>query len=313
MAASAVMAGPADPAVEIDGPWTHRAVSAGGTRFHVAEIGRGPLVLFIHGFPEFWWTWRRQLVTLSDAGYRAAAIDLRGYGGSDKPPRGYDLMTLADDAAGLVRALGESSAIVVGHALGGLLAWTMGACHPKIVRRLVAVSAPHPLRLREAIRRSPRQQGWAIRHAAGFQLPMWPERRLVRDDARFVGNLLRGWSAPGWPDERTERIYRRAAQIPGMAHCSLECYRWLFRSVPRPDGIRYARRMRTQIQVPTLHLHGALDPCVLPRSAQGSGRYVERPYRWKLIEGAGHFPHEERPHAFDAELIGWLADGEPDR
>ncbi|MBX6769877.1 MAG: alpha/beta fold hydrolase, partial [Actinomadura rubrobrunea] len=100
--------------VEVDGPWTHRAVSAGGTRFHVVEAGEGPLVLLLHGFPMFWWTWHHQMVSLPRAGYRAAAVDLRGYGGSDKPPRGYDLVTLAEDAAGLVRALGEANAIVVG-------------------------------------------------------------------------------------------------------------------------------------------------------------------------------------------------------
>src|SRR5215469_11782782 len=76
-----------------DGPWSHRSVSANGTRFHIAENGDGPLVLLLHGFPQFWWTWRRQLGTLASAGYRAVAVDLRGYGGSDKPPRGYDLVT----------------------------------------------------------------------------------------------------------------------------------------------------------------------------------------------------------------------------
>ena len=85
------------------------------------------------------------------------------------------------------------------------------------------------------------------------------------------------------------------------------------RSMLRPDGLRYARRMRSPIRVPVLHLHGALDKYVLPRSAQGSGRYVEAPYRGKLIEGAGHFPHEERTQSFDEELLGWLADPEPDR
>ncbi len=95
---------------------------------------------------------------------RAAAVDLRGYGGSDKPPRGYDLVTLAGDAAGLVRALGEANAIVVGHDWGGLLAWTTAVYHPKIVQRLAVVSAPHPLRLRQAIVSDPRGQGWATRH-----------------------------------------------------------------------------------------------------------------------------------------------------
>src|ERR1035438_7772332 len=78
-----------EAAVYVEGPWSHRAVSANGTRLHIAESGDGPLVLLLHGFPEFWWTWREQLATLSAAGYRAVAPDLRGYGGSDKPPPGH--------------------------------------------------------------------------------------------------------------------------------------------------------------------------------------------------------------------------------
>jgi pimeloyl-ACP methyl ester carboxylesterase len=297
----------------VDGPWRHHTVSAAGCRFHVVEAGEGPLILLLHGFPEFWWSWHRQLVSLAKAGYRAVAVDLRGYGGSDKPPRGYDLPTLAGDVAGLVRALGEANAIIVGHDWGGLLAWTMGAYHPKVVQRLAAVSVPHPLRLRHAVRSDVTGQFWATRHAFEFQLPVRPERRLVRDDGLLVAQLLRSWSGPGWPDERSERLYRSAIQIPGVAHCALEYHRWLMRSLPRPDGLRYARRMREPIRVPTLQLHGSLDRCVLPRSAQGSGRYVEASYRWAPIEGAGHFPHEERPEAFDAQLLRWLNDPEPDR
>ena len=93
------MARQSESSIYLDGPWSHRSVSANGTRFHIAEHGEGPLVLLLHGFPEFWWTWRRQLSSLSAAGYRVVAPDLRGYGGSDKPPRGYDLVTAASDAA----------------------------------------------------------------------------------------------------------------------------------------------------------------------------------------------------------------------
>src|SRR5918992_4221940 len=98
----------------VDGPWAHRFVSANGSRFHVVELGSGPLVLLLHGFPEFWWSWRHQLVGLADAGFRAVAVDLRGYGDSDKPPRGYDAWTLAGDVGGLVKDLGGAE----GH-LGG--------------------------------------------------------------------------------------------------------------------------------------------------------------------------------------------------
>ena len=109
------------------------------------------------------------------------------------------------------------------------------------------------------------------------------------------------------------RAYRDAFRIPTVAHCALEYHRWFARSQLRPDGLRYARPMRAEIEAPTLQLHGALDRCILPRTAQGSSSYVAAPYRWRLIEGAGHFPHEERPEQFDAELICWLADPEPDR
>src|SRR6266513_3593698 len=153
------MAGGADAVVQIGGPWAHRSISANGTRFHAAESGDGPLVLLLHGFPEFWWSWRYQLPSLARAGFRAVAADLRGYGGSDKPPRGYDLVTAASDVAGLVRSLGEANAVVVGHDWGGLVAWTMATYFPKVVRRLAVVSVADPLRMRatlviDAVRRA---------------------------------------------------------------------------------------------------------------------------------------------------------------
>ena len=135
------MARPGDVAraVEIPGPWTHRYVAANGARFHVAEAtdpsADGPLVLLLHGFPEFWWVWRAQLPALAEAGYRAVAMDLRGYGGSDKTPRGYDPVTLAQDVSGVVKALGERSAVVVGHGWGGYAAWATAVLHPREVPR----------------------------------------------------------------------------------------------------------------------------------------------------------------------------------
>ena len=313
----------AEPVIQLAGPWTHRSVTANGARFHIASMGDGPLVLLLHGFPEFWWTWRHQLVTLAAAGYRAVATDLRGYGGSDKPPRGYDLITAAADAAGLIRALGEANATVVGHDWGGLTAWTLAAYFPKSVHRMAVVSAAHPLRMRARMLASPLRISRALAQSdrtAGhggyplaFQVPMLPERQLLRNGGALVGEILSSWSAPGWPDQETARVYQRAMRIPPVAHTSLEYHRWFVRSTLRPDGLRYARQMRSPVTAPVLHLHGAADPCLPPQAARGAGQYVEGPYRWKVIEGAGHFPHEERPAAFDAELLGWLADPEPER
>jgi pimeloyl-ACP methyl ester carboxylesterase len=301
-----------DPVVTLPGPWAHRTVSANGTRYHVVEAGSGPLVLLLHGFPEFWWAWRHQLTSFAAAGYRVVAADLRGYGGSDHPPRGYDLPSLSDDAAALVRSLGESDAVIVGHDWGGLIGWTCAVRHPKVVRRLVAVSTPHPRRLRASVLGHASQLR-ASGHAFSYQTPWAPERKLRADDAAEVGRLLHEWAAPGWPDEETTRIYRAAFQIGNTPFCALEYFRWVVRSLPRPDGVRYASSMATPIDVPVLQVHGAADPVVLPTSAQGSSQYVTAPYRWRLLEGVGHFPHEEDPQRFDATVLEWLNDPEPDR
>ena len=294
-----------ESAVLVDGPWAHRDIAANGIRLHVVQQGDGPLVVLLHGFPEFWWSWRHQITGLAAAGYRVVAPDLRGYGASDKPPRGYDAPTLAADIAGLVRAMGEPTATIVGHDWGAHLAWTLAALHTPLVERIVAISAPHPLRWLPAF--AHRRQRRASSYMARFQLPWHPERWLVADDARNVGALLQAWGGPGFPDPETERRNRDAMQILAAPHCALEYYRWAVRSVPRNDGRRFRTAMTRPVTVPTLQLHGALDPCVLPDTAAGSGRYVVADYRWQLMEGVGHFPHQERPDVVTDAILDWCA------
>jgi pimeloyl-ACP methyl ester carboxylesterase len=294
---------PPDPSsVLVPGPWTHRDVGANGQKFHVAELGEGPLVLLLHGFPQFWWTWRDQLTGLAAAGWRAVAVDLRGYGASDKPPRGYDAVTLSSDIAGLVRALGERDAVIVGHDWGGFLGWTVGALHPTVVRQLVVLSMPHPLRLRQAITH-PGAQLRASAHIFRFQTPWQPERALVADDAEQIAELLRAWAGPDFPYAEVATRYRQHAQIPGVVHSALEYFRWVIRSQMRPDGARFARAMTTRIEAPTLQIQGLLDPCMLASSARGIGSLVGDRYELVELEGVGHFPAEERP-AHITTLIG---------
>ncbi|WP_281891544.1 alpha/beta fold hydrolase [Phytohabitans aurantiacus] len=294
--------------VLVDGPWTHRFVGANGTRFHVVEAGSGPLVLFLHGFPEFWYAWHELLPAVAGAGFRAVAVDLRGYGASDKPPRGYDGYTMAADVTGLIRALGERSANIVGAGFGGMLGWTAAAFHPKMVRRLVVLGAAHPLRLRAALFNDPRGQISASAPTLRFQLPRY-EHILTRNDAALVGEFLRRGGGPDWvqgeafPDY--ERRCREAMQIPQAAFCALEAYRWAFRSVLRLHGYRFVKLMQQPLVTPTLQLHGALDTSVLPRTAQGSSRYVIAPYEWRLLDGVGHFPHVETPDVILGEVLRW--------
>ena len=293
--------------VLLPGPWAHRDISANGVRLHAAEAGSGPLVLLLHGFPQFWWAWRSQLTGLAAAGLRVVAPDLRGYGASDKPPRGYDLPTAAADAAAVVRALGETEAVVVGSDWGGLVGWTMAALHPRSVRRLVVVSAAHPRRLRASV--TDARQRRALAPALGFQLPRLPERRLTRADDDPVAELMRRWAGPSWAStaDFAEAVtrYRSAARIPQAAYGAMEYYRWAGRSQLRPDGWRFARRMAAPITAPTLQLHGALDPYVLPSTALGSGRYVAGAYEWRALPGIGHFPHEESPTTVTDAIARW--------
>jgi pimeloyl-ACP methyl ester carboxylesterase len=300
------MSGASD--IALDGPWEHRTIAAQGARFHVAEMGEGPLVLLLHGFPQFWWAWRHQLPALARAGYRAVAMDLRGFGGSDHTPRGYDLPSLSGDVASVIASLGARDAAVVGHDWGGLVAWTLACYEPKSVRRLVAVSAPHPLLLQGALLLRPAQ----TKNLWSMQPPWLPERAFRGASSSRVDALLHQWSAPGWPDLPTAFTYRRAFAKGNTAYCAAEYHRWFVRSAVRPDGARFRARLQTPVRVPVLHVQGALDGCYPPALAYGSGRYVEGPYRWRLLDGVGHFPHEEDADRFTSELVGWLADPELD-
>lgn len=306
-----------DPStVRIPGPWTHRDVSANGIRLHVAEAGTGPLVLLLHSFPEFWWAWRDQLTALSAAGYRAVAADLRGYGDSDKPPRGYDGWTLAGDVAGLIKALGETRAHLVGHAWGGMIGWTVAALHPRLVASVTAVAAPHPLALRSAVRRGVlrRQdnQAAAISRVFRAQLPWLPERNLADDDAAVVERLLRQWGGPRWTVStefaEVAAADRAAMRVPGVAHSALEYFRWAMRSQLRGDGHRFADELNRRLAVPVLQVHGTLDPYLLESTARASREWLPPNVRYRSLADVGHFPHHEAPATLDDLLIEFLGD-----
>ena len=288
--------------VLVDGPWTHRDVTAGGLRFHVAECGpsNGPLVLLLHGFPEYWWAWRHQLVALGAAGFHAVAPDLRGYGATDKPPRGYDPGTLSADIAGLIRALGADDCVLVGHDWGGALAWSTATLQPQVVRRLAVLGMPHPSRFTQALR-TDRHQLRASAYIGGFQLPRAPEAKLV--DGDLVARLLRRWGGPGFPDAETESRCTQAMRVPGAAHSALEYYRWAVRSLLRPSGANYRRQMAAGVAMPVLQLHGALDTCMLPTTAQGSGDYAHGGYELLVLDGVGHFVQQEAADLVSALLV----------
>jgi pimeloyl-ACP methyl ester carboxylesterase len=207
-----------------------------------------------------------------------------------------------------VTALGEQDAVLVGNDVGGLLTWTVAAQHPQVVRRIAVLGAAHPLRLRQAVLSDKAQRRASSYALNTFQIPRRGERLLTEDPA-YLRQLFDTWSGPRWrgsPSYSTAtRRYAEAMRIHPVAHCSLEFFRWAVRSLPRPDGRAYARSMQRPIGRPVLQLHGDLDRCVLPSTAQGSSRHVSADYEWRLLAGVGHFPQHERPEQVSDELIRW--------
>jgi pimeloyl-ACP methyl ester carboxylesterase len=288
----------------IPGPWSHAFVPAHGGRFHVAltgpEDGTAPLVVLLHAFPQFWWAWRHQLIALGDAGFRVAAMDLRGFGASDKPPIGHATPALVRDVAGVIRSLGARSAVVVGHGLGGTIAWSIPTLAPSVTRAVAVVANPHPVTL-HTIRPGLLPVG-AAAQVAQFQLPWFPERSL-RSGA-LVEKILRGWAAPGW--EPPVARYVAAMRLPFVAHSAMEHLRWLVRSTPRPDGGRYLAAVRTEIEVPVLHVEGGQDRFLGHSTARRDSGWVTGPFRAETIPGAGHFLPEEAPRRLSELLVDWL-------
>lgn len=302
------MAGAGVRDILIDGPWQHRDLSANGIRFHLAgglhDDPLRPLVVLLHGFGEFWWAWRHQIPALDEAGFRVAALDLRGYGASDKTPRGYDPQTTALDIAGVIRSLGHRDAVLVGHDWGGMAAWSTLAFAPDQVRGLVSVAAPHPLSF-------PWRQGLfgpGPGNLAFFQVPLMPERRIMADDGGYVENLLRSRAAGGseFLSETDARHYRDALMLWPSPHCALEYQRMFVRNQIRTAGREYRRALRRSNDIPLLSIHGQADPLV-PQSAMAAAtRYVTGQHDLVDLPGVGHLPHEEAPTTVTDLLLDWL-------
>ena len=288
-----------------DGPWRHRDLSANGSLFHVVEQGEGPLVVLLHGFPLFWWTWRDLIPALADQGFRVVAIDMRGYGGSDHPPHGYDPTTLAEDTAAIIRGLGEDHATVIGHGWGGIVAWTLGVLHSDLVDGIVVVNAPHPRRMRQAML-TDRRQRRAMGFIWGLQVPFWPERTLRSSGAARIEDFLREWSHDdSWLDDDTLERYRTAFLRWPTAHTAIESYRWAVRSVYRTDGVTYMSRMEQPLSTDVLLITGSNNPLLRPETADGSQEYVTGRFTHQSLP-AGHFPHEESPREFRSVVVEWL-------
>jgi len=286
---------------EIDAPLRHHFAALPDVRLHYVEAGEGPLVVLLHGFPEFWYGWRHQIPALARAGFRVVAPDLRGYGRSECP-RGvasYGLERLVDDVSALVRHLGNSPAVLVGHDWGGLVAWWAAMLRPQCVSRLVIANCPHPDHV-GAMLVDPEQvrRAWYMPLLA---LPMLPERWLAwRNWSGLRRILTSGSERPGAFTSGELDRYVEAFASSGTTG-PLAYYRALLRH--RPATLR---AMVRPIEVPTQVIWGARDRWL-------SRAFAEPPAKWvwdarlDFVAEAGHFVHADRPEDFNRLLLGFLA------
>ena len=280
-------------------PMAGEMVDVGQVRLHVVREGSGPPVVLLHGFPEYWYSWRHQIKALAEAGYEAIAPDLRGYNLSDKPlgVKAYRKEQLCGDVDGLIRALGHDRAVVVGHDWGGVVAWHTAELHPERVSRLVVMNCPHPAIMAKRIW-LPRQlrRSWYV---FLFQLPRIPEKRVLSRD--FVKAAFRGWAVnkDAFPDEVLDR-FREALQQPGAATAAINYYRAALR---RPSF--HAR----PIDCPTLLIWGDQDRALGPELIPGTER-IAPDLRVEHIPDSSHWVQQDAPEEVNRLLLDFLGDPE---
>jgi pimeloyl-ACP methyl ester carboxylesterase len=282
----------------------HHQISTNGIRLHVVQSGpaRGPLVLLLHGFPEFWYGWRYQLPYLAAAGYRVWAPDQRGYNLSDKPTgvTAYRLEVLAADVLGLIDAAGQEKAYVVGHDWGGLVGWWIASHAPHRLARMVAINAPHGAVMRQHLRRRPTQ--WLKSAYIGFfQLPWLPELVSRMGHWRLLVRAIQRSSRPGTFSETDLEQYRQAWAQPQAYRAMLHWYRAVVRKPPRLSVHR-------PTTVPTLLIWGAQDAFLGLDLARSSMALCQDGQLAMLEEGT-HWVHHEEPARVNVLIETFLRDG----
>ena len=287
---------------------TPRSLQVGPLTFSAWEMGKGPLALCLHGFPDTARTWRLLLPALAQAGYRAVAVTARGYEPSSQPADAdYSTAALASDVPGLLDALGADRCHLIGHDWGASIAYAAAAASPERVASLTTLAVPHPAAFAQALTKDIGQllRSWYMTY---FQLKGRPEQVLPRDDFAFLERLWRAWS-PGWTiPEADLAAVKQTFRAPGVLEAALAYYRIAFdRTHPRAAEAR--RIFSAPIQAPTLGLTGERDGCIsaavfqrcMPPALFAGGMRVQ------VIPGAGHFLQLEQPEAVNEAILAFLA------
>jgi epoxide hydrolase 4 len=274
----------------------------GEVRLHYVEEGEGPLVVLLHGFPEFWFSWRFQIPALAAAGFRVVAPDMRGYNLSSRPSKvaAYDTDRLAADVRGLIRELGAERALLAGHDWGAAAAWITAMNHPEVVERLAILNVPHPRRMLEGLR-TPRQlaRSWYVLF---FQLPWLPE----------LSARVRGWwswrslfereARPGAFTPQDIERYVEAWSQPGAPTGMINYYRAAFRESP----LRAEARIRP-VEAPTLVIWGQRDRHLGAELAEPEAADVPNLERVVRLPEASHWVHQDEPQRVSELLVDFFS------
>ncbi|OKK07216.1 alpha/beta fold hydrolase [Streptomyces sp. CB02400] len=314
---------------------THRLVSSPGGRIHLAEQGTGPLVLLVHGFPESWYSWRHQLPALAAAGYRAVAVDVRGYGRSSRPAAtdAYRMLDLVADNVAVVHALGEESAVVVGHDWGAAIAANSALLRPDVFRAVALLSVPY------TPRGGPRPSdvfagmgGDEEFYVSYFQEPGRAEAEIEPDVRGWLAGLYAALSAdtmpaPGAPDPHfvgrggTMRDRFPAGRLPGwLSERDLDVYAGEFERTGMTGALDRYRNMDRDwedlaafdgapISQPSLFVGGGLDASTTWLADAIEAYPVTLPglVSSHLLDDCGHWIQQERPEEVNRLLTEWLA------
>ncbi len=277
-----------------------------GVRLHFASAGPadGRLVVLLHGFPEFWWSWRHQLEALAAAGYRVLAPDMRGFAQSEKPAgvRSYGVELLARDVAELVRHEGRASAIVVGHDWGAVVAWQVAMRHPEVVERLGVLNVPHPRRMLEGLlTREQLRKSWYIFF---FQVPRLPERVLSRHDFARLREVFRD---DGFDEDEIDP-YVDAFRYPGALTAALNYYRAAARDTLVDLVLGRAVARDRPVTCPVLVLWGRRDRVLGAELAAPPPDLVPNA-TVEVVEHATHWLQHDAPDLVNARLLAFFEAG----
>jgi pimeloyl-ACP methyl ester carboxylesterase len=316
---------------------THRVVPANGIRLHVVEAGTGPLVLLVHGFPESWYSYRHQLPVLAAAGYRAVAIDVRGYGRSSAPPavEDYRMLRMVADNVALVRALGEEEAVVVGHDWGAPIAWNSALLRPDIFRAVAGLSVPFApagdTRPSDAFRAMAGAEEFYIEY---FQQPGRAEAELEGDVRRWLLGFYFSASGDAPPPSSAgatiatiphgarmaDRFSYPDAMPSWLTEEDLDFYVGEFERTGFTGGLNRYRNVDRDwedlssfrgrpIEVPALFIGGDRDGPTIwgMRSIERFGETLPRLHRSIILPGCGHWTQQERPSEVNEALLEFLS------